>query len=350
MGKQMNERYGLMPGKNKWVTWGGSYPGMLAGWSRLHHPELIHASVASSAPVHGKLDMTEYNDAVANAYSVSDNDVGGSPACRDAIRAGHRQIEEMLREKGGSFLVEARLGISNGSLATKDGQRDLLGDGVAYFPSQGNDPACSEPACNIARICKVMTNTSHGDELSRLVAVRGAQALSQKPGYLKPKGPVLTNTPDFWYYQTCTEFGFYQSCEVGSNCMYVRGLVDVESMAAGCSRYGITVPEIASNIEATNKHYGGLRPTDATGELGSCVVWPNGEVDPWSYLSVLQSPAKDQPVLWVPGASHHAWTHPSAESDQASVVEARAHIREQVKSFLAHDCSAMAASLEPVIV
>jgi serine protease 16 len=35
---------------------------MLAGWFRLKFPQLIHASIASSAPVQAKVDMNEYND------------------------------------------------------------------------------------------------------------------------------------------------------------------------------------------------------------------------------------------------------------------------------------------------
>ena len=34
---------------------------MLAGWFRLKFPQLIHASIASSAPVQAKVDMNEYN-------------------------------------------------------------------------------------------------------------------------------------------------------------------------------------------------------------------------------------------------------------------------------------------------
>lgn len=33
----------------------------LAGWFRLKFPQLIHASIASSAPVQAKVDMNEYN-------------------------------------------------------------------------------------------------------------------------------------------------------------------------------------------------------------------------------------------------------------------------------------------------
>eukprot|EP00928_Gymnodinium_smaydae_P009780 TRINITY_DN13669_c0_g1_i1.p1 TRINITY_DN13669_c0_g1~~TRINITY_DN13669_c0_g1_i1.p1 ORF type:complete len:498 (-),score=80.24 TRINITY_DN13669_c0_g1_i1:101-1594(-) len=336
--RTMNDEYGLVPGKNKWVTWGGSYPGMLAGWSRLKHPELIHASVASSAPVHAKLDMAEYNDYVSNAYTVSDNDVGGSPACRDAIREGHRLIEEMLPSQSGRSTLEKRLGLSEGTLESKSTQRDLFGNGIANFPAQSNDPACTQDGCNIKQICKVMVDSTLGDELQRLLHLREAQGLGRFTNVSS-----IDEEPDYWFYQTCTEFGFYQTCEVDSECMYVRGLVDVESMAGDCKKYGISTADISKNIEETNKHYGALNPTSPAGDLGSCVLWPNGEVDPWASLSVLKSPGAEQPVLWVPGASHHAWTHPSSPDDQPSVIAARKQIREQVKTFLAQDCGSSQA-------
>ena len=35
---------------------------MLAGWFRVLYPQLVTASVSSSAPVNAKLEMKEYND------------------------------------------------------------------------------------------------------------------------------------------------------------------------------------------------------------------------------------------------------------------------------------------------
>ena len=69
------------------------------------------------------------------------------------------------------------------------------------------------------------------------------------------------------------------------------------------------------------------------------MLYPNGEVDPWHALSILKSPSKGIDTLMVSGASHHAWTHPSAASDQASVVAARAAIRAKVKAYLAQPCT-----------
>ena len=109
------QRFGLT-GANKWVSFGGSYPGMLAGWFRVKYPELVHAAVASSAPVHAKLDMAGYNDVTAVAYSLPS--VGGSDACRTAIKHGHAQIGEMFKTAQG---------------------REML---VAKFPNKGSSGVC----------------------------------------------------------------------------------------------------------------------------------------------------------------------------------------------------------------
>ena len=62
----------------------------------------------------------------------------------------------------------------------------------------------------------------------------------------------------------------------------------------------LTLPEIAARVQETNS-YGGNTP------IGTRILYVNGDVDPWSGLSVLQS-LNPLPVL-DHGASHHAWTH-----------------------------------------
>lgn len=50
----ITEKFSLTA-NNKWVTWGGSYPGMMAALSRLRFPNLIHASISSSSPLQAQV-------------------------------------------------------------------------------------------------------------------------------------------------------------------------------------------------------------------------------------------------------------------------------------------------------
>jgi hypothetical protein len=45
---------------------------------------------------------------------------------------------------------------------------------------------------------------------------------------------------------------------------------------------------------------------------------------------VLEAPNSEEPTLWVVGASHHFWTHPSLPTDSAEVNKARQVIWAQV--------------------
>ena len=139
----------------------------------------------------------------------------------------------------------------------------------------------------------------------------------------------------FWEYQTCTEFGFYQTCDVGSACMWVQGLDTLANEIAFCpTAYNVSAAQVAANVAYSNEYYGGRSPA------ATCVLYVSGEVDPWQANSILTppSPSSQLQTLWVPGASHHAWTHPSAPTDQASVIAARAVIADFVNGSLNRPC------------
>jgi len=187
-----------------------------------------------------------------------------------------------------------------------------------------------------------MLNDSLGDEVARLAEVR-RQQMTWVPSHaahavrreaaleLALRG--ADDAPDYWGYQTCTEWAFYQTCEVGSKCFFAQGYVLLESYLDNCqASWGIDAATVTRNVNFSNAYYGGWRPA------GSCVLYVNGEVDPWHALGVLSSPSAGLPTLWVPGSSHHFWTHAALPTDQPSVVAARASIRKTVTQFLAQDC------------
>ena len=209
--------------QNKWVSWGGSYPGMLAGWFRVTYPNLVHAAVASSAPVIAKLDMQEYNDVTAEAYALPS--VGGSDACRANIADGHATIGAMLNTSSGRDALAKTFRLPSGRwLKSRANQRGFAGFGVANFPSQSNDPACTAPLCNIAKICEVMAANDTKTNVERLAVLRNggagaraAAARAAEASAVEEEAAAAARSPhetlDYWGYQTCTEFGFYQTCE-----------------------------------------------------------------------------------------------------------------------------------------
>lgn len=287
------KEYGLHP-QNKWVSFGGSYPGMLAGWFRLKFPHLVHASVASSAPVEAVVDMVGYYDVVAQAYEVNNNNVGGSKDCRRAISAGHSTIGQLFQTSQGRERLASLFGHSADWYKNSLNQASFAGNGVAYFPAQSNDPACTDPACNIKLICAIMTNTSIGDEVDRLTEVRHQQqqtfsylfSRAASTGLNRPP-PLMrspNSVPDFWGWQVCTEFGFFQTCEVGSQCFFTQGYDTLESQMSFCMMlFGISKEKVRNNVADSNIYYGGWNSG------GSCQLYPNGEVDPWHSQSILNS-------------------------------------------------------------
>lgn len=67
----MGETRGLA--NSQWVAFGGSYSGSLAAWFRLKYPHLVHASVATSAPVYATVNfpgMRRHSSATICLFSL----------------------------------------------------------------------------------------------------------------------------------------------------------------------------------------------------------------------------------------------------------------------------------------
>jgi hypothetical protein len=334
----MNEQYNLQK-SNRWVTWGGSYPGMLAGLTRLRYPHLVHAAVSSSAPLQPSVDMPGYNNVVS--HSMAATDVGGSAECLAVIVEGHKVIGELLTSDIGRRKVEKTFNVCvPRGLENVKNQEEFAGDGVVYFPVQSNDPSCTTPYCNIASICTELTKPDADgntdilkNPMERLASLSAAMRNNKCVTVNADASAsfwAASNNPDrSWLYQTCTEWGFYQTCSTDSRCPYTQGLHNIQSDLDLCeSAFGIKSEDVYAQITNTQAIYGGRDIQ------GSRIFFVNGEIDPWHANSVLVPPNLQEPTLWVKGASHHFWTHPSLPTDAPEINEARQKIWSQVKSWL----------------
>ena len=325
-----------------WVLIGGSYPGMLAAFGRARYPEVFACAVASSAPVHGILDYQAFEEVVSRGYAMNVEGVRGSPACAKAIDDGHVEVGELLKTAAGreklAELFPKQVPRANW-LEDPTNQRTFAGCGVASFPAQANHPGCAGGACGVTEICEIMAS-GNGTPLELLAKVAAAQygGGADMTGTCEMDWEMPGDVPparlNYWGWQCCTEYGFYQTCEEGTECFYTRGIVSLTNPDHApdgyCqSQFGIARTDSQQKIIARDARW---TPLVAN---ASKILWVNGDLDPWHARSNLAPPAADQPVIWpVEGASHCAWMAPASEADQQSVQHARAAIYKQLSEWL----------------
>lgn len=321
---------------NRWVTWGGSYPGLLAGFARLKLPHLIFAAVSSSSPWKAQVDMQVYNDLVGRALTLES--IGGSEECGQIVVDGHAAIKAILDNGTDVQSLASTFDFCDASsLEDKDVQKQWAGYGVISIPAQANDPTAPGPAGNIEQICSALLDDDSDDPVAKLAKVSKLQNPSCVMPYLvsdyyKMLGRIGESSSLSWPWQTCTEYGYYQTCEADSDCPYAKGYVTLKDELSMChSLFNIKHSKVDAFVNFTNALYGADEPQT------SRVFFANGDVDPWSGLGVLKSPDNNvsQIVLLVSGSSHHAWTHPEDTITQPAVSAAKKIIQDQVMTWLA---------------
>jgi hypothetical protein len=87
-----------------------------------------------------------------------------------------------------------------------------------YLPVQSNDPTCTGKFCDIASICTLMADETLGSSYDRLKNLSNQMHPACIP--ISYDDMILTmanstNPERIWIYQTCSEWGFYQTCNTG---------------------------------------------------------------------------------------------------------------------------------------
>ena len=334
----------------RWVAFGGSYPGMLSAWSRLRFPHLIHASVSNSAPVQPRLNFSSYNDRVA--ADLSNGSIGGGEECLAAMREGHGEISILLRSgtEVERSAVAGMFRLCGGEESLRDGRNVgmFLGDGVVRVYAQGNDPSCEGDLCNIGKLCSELLRERRSYSAMEALAVVAAKQTrgenctdvdwSRALRYISSPEAQEGGLRS-WLWQTCTEFGFYQTCEIGSSCPFGKGFHSTDVDLEICQvAFGIEEEMVRANIQETLDYYGGWDLGKDGG--ASRILSVNGDIDPWSELAltpehVTKNINLEMPTFWVRGASHHYWTHPVNEMDDSTdIVTARENIYSQVFEWI----------------
>jgi len=352
----INAQHGLQGQTNRWITFGGSYPGMMASFARLKYPHLIYGSIASSAPVQAVSNMQGYMDVMSENFKLAD--VGGSETCYSAIKDAFTEVGTLLQPPlaEGRSTLYSLFGICDQGdpLKDPDEQVGLVQTLSFIFPAQSNDPLCDTPGCNIKSMCSAyMANTTVSERpIERLAAFYkqmsgGGGQCTSIDYYAENIAPLLNTTlaggtARIWTYQTCTEYGFYQTCDPGTKCIFTSAphLNTLDSYYDQCQKaFGISGLQVEEAVKSSNIWSGGWHPGS------SRVLYINGQVDPWRSQGVLPdnkafgkvvpvgAPDSGISALMVEGSSHHYWTHATIEPDPP-ILAARASVNAQLATWL----------------
>jgi hypothetical protein len=334
----------------KWLVAGGSYAGMLAAFYRSKHPELVAGAWSSSAPVAVQEEFWGYDEVAARALGPTCTllfqqalDAAGrafdDPAKLAAVSTaimgqpwdpqfGSKQ--DFLNSISGSIGGEVQYGSTQKVCAALEQHAMSPLDGVmGYYapPLSGDD---DDDAGTPAAPASPASPATPSDR-ERVVDVGPGGFDSLRFRHPRPDDPPPAQ--DFgwaaWFYQTCTEVGFFfQSNPDRTQSIMPPGIDDTADLAS-CQQVFQSRPDIAKT-RAT--YYEPLLAGQGTN-----IFYVNGTFDPWSSLS-FDDPASPPPgatVFVIAQGSHHSELVSLDRDSPLGVFEAHAKFIELARGWLA---------------
>ncbi|XP_003968827.2 thymus-specific serine protease [Takifugu rubripes] len=317
----------------KWVAFGGSYPGSLAAWFRLKYPHMVHAAVATSAPVRATVNFPEYLEVVWRSLASVNVE------CPLLVKKASDTLAELLKEPKTydnitkDFNLCSKLQIQT-EMDSAQFLETLAGnfmDVVQYNEDNRAFEGVVGTNVTIKVLCGMMRDGSVGEPYARYAAVARfmLDTLSIKcldssfDAYVRDMTNTSWDGPAAgggrqWVYQTCAEFGFFQSSDSPNQPFTGFPLM---FQVKQCEQfYNISAEMVAEAVAQTNEYYGGYDIRS------SKIVFANGDVDPWHALGITQDITRDLPAVFIQGTAHCANMYPARSEDLPQLTLARDHI------------------------
>ncbi|KAK3914100.1 Putative serine protease, partial [Frankliniella fusca] len=337
----MNQEHQL-PTNTKWIVHGGSYPGSLAAWMRMRYPHLVHGAMSASGPLLAKLDFKEYFTVVKDALSEY------NPECVKSVKEAFQQVGVLLKHMIGQrslnklFRLCDNINVSNGDDVAS--LYENLASNFAGVVQYNKDNRPRSPTNNITIdvVCDVMVDRQKGTPVHRLALVNEMLLKASNQtclDYTYEKmirqlsntswDSVMAEGGRQWTYQTCVEFGFFQTSSMTQDLFSDKFPVDF--FTRQCSDiFGskFTKELLEKGIQRTNTLYGDLHIQ------ANHIVFAHGSTDPWHALGITKTIHKGAPAIYIKDTAHCAVMYPSRESDLPQLKEARKTIRSLVANWL----------------
>ncbi|XP_013183888.2 putative serine protease K12H4.7 [Amyelois transitella] len=306
---------------SKVVVVGGSYAGNLAAWMKVLYPNLIDAAIASSAPVLAKADFYEYLETVSKDFEEH-----GTDGCWDNIAARFKRYERLFQTSEGIKQLKEEENICKSTDFSKDENRQLffLDNVVRYMiQAQYGRPESIRSLCRDQKLLfenYIDEPNILWDEKNKCNSYDFDEMIEE----IRASDMWVS-----WLYQTCTEFGYYQTTNSGNH-PFTRN-IPIEFFYRQCSKlFGSEFDgdRVEKGVKESNEMYGGLNPNV------SHVVFVNGDMDPWSRLGILEDVSYEAPALVIPRSSHCRDLFSDKKDDSEELKEARRYIRYLIKDWI----------------
>eukprot|EP01126_Amoeba_proteus_P042269 TRINITY_DN4590_c0_g4_i1.p1 TRINITY_DN4590_c0_g4~~TRINITY_DN4590_c0_g4_i1.p1 ORF type:complete len:343 (+),score=52.00 TRINITY_DN4590_c0_g4_i1:607-1635(+) len=306
------------------VVFGCSYIGSGAAWFRAKYPHLAVGAIASSAPVLAVADFYKYLDQV----DLSIKEQFGE-SCDDALRTAMHGINSMLLKDDPNITSLFNL---CAPLESVDDKRNfvssVMGDimGVVQYDFEGSGTN------NIPYVCGILTKNGV-DPLTALAQYftsgEGCNDVSYQSmiDSLKIVDNGNVSSSRQWTYQTCSEFGYFQTTTSPTQPFAEGDWVTLDWYNQMCTDIFGRPFDIDANIAETNVRFGG---NQLPSYYATNVVYDNSIVDPWHTLSVQQSVNPLSPLLLYNVRGHCAAVSRPEDDDPDEIKE----VRKQISSII----------------
>lgn len=316
---------------------GGSYSATMAAWMRQKYPHLVAGAWASSAPLHAKVNFVEYKEVMGRSIELL-----GGKECLERFRSAYSEMETMVR-RGDVERLNTEL-----DLCTPLDVNDQM-NVWSLFGELSDDVAGlvqTHRGQNIQNACTFILDTQYKDAFAAYAAWtrsrnRGCfeydyqetvEFLTQVEWNAPANGAgklFLHSTTFFnkkftarqWIYQTCSEFGWYQTSD--SDDQPFGSSFPVELYYEYCKDfYGsqYSRSRVDANVRRINLLYGSFKPT------ASNVYYSHGQVDPWSAMGVDEDVSSSAPVTVIPLVAHCADMGSINANDGPEMLESKQRV------------------------
>ncbi|XP_055921973.1 putative serine protease K12H4.7 [Eupeodes corollae] len=308
---------------SKVILTGGSYSATMVTWFKRLYPNLIVGSWSSSAPLFAKVDFVEYKEVTGRSIKLL-----GGDACYNRIKNGIAELENMIVSKR-SAEVKAMLKICNNFDETKELDvwtlfseiSDIFAGVVQTHSKNDIQNTCKsimegeDDVTGVAKFILRNFGNSGCSDVSYKALLTSLSESTYTSGMMRQ-----------WYYQTCNEYGWYQTS--GSSAQPFGSKFPEDLYIATCNDvYGtqFTNETIYKNVDNTNKYFGGLNPNVEN------VYITHGQLDPWSAMGITDS---DKATV-IPLYAHCKDFGSISSSDTSEMQASKLKIAQLVREWLA---------------